>query len=91
MALRNHSAGKGAANKMYERIRMLREDRHLSQAAVAKILCVAQTTYSDYERGKLNIPIPTLIRLSQLHNTSIDYLLGLTDERAPYIRRDIGA
>ena len=77
---------------MYERIRTLREDRRLSQASVAKILCVAQTTYSDYERGKLNIPIPTLIRLSQLHNTSIDYLLGLTDERAPYMRcRDIGA
>lgn len=72
---------------MYERIRALREDRHLSQAAVAKILCVAQTTYSDYERGKLNIPIPTLIRLALLHNTSIDYLLNLTDEPAPYARR----
>ncbi len=77
---------------MYERIRMLREDRRLSQAAVAKLLCVAQTTYSDYERGKLNIPIPTLIRLAQLHNTSIDYLLNLTDEPAPYLRRrNIGA
>ena len=77
---------------MYERIRMLREDLHLSQASVARILCVAQTTYSDYERGKLNIPIPTLIRLAQLHNTSIDYLLNLTDERIPYDRcQDIGA
>ncbi len=70
----------------FERIRALREERGLTQSAVAELLCVAQTTYSDYERGKLNIPIPSLIRLAQLYETSIDYLLNLTDEPAPYPR-----
>ena len=69
---------------MFERVRRLREERKLTQAELADLLCVAQTTYSDYERGKLNIPITSLIRLSAFYSTSIDYLLGQTDERAPY-------
>ena len=73
--------------KMFERIRNLREDRDLTQKEMAKILSIAQTTYSDYELGKLNIPLGTLIELAKFHNTSIDYMLGLTDERRPYKRK----
>ena len=72
---------------MYERIRNLREDNDLTQTNMAKALSIAQTTYSDYERGRLNIPIPILIRLAKFYNTSIDYLLGLTDENKPYPRK----
>jgi len=72
---------------MYERIRQLREERRMTQAQLAELLCVAQTTYSDYERGKLNVPIPALIRLSLFYGTSIDYLVDLTDERKAYPRR----
>lgn len=71
---------------MYVRIRNLREDHDWSQAKLAAMLDVAQTTYSDYERGKLNIPLSILRRLAILHNTSIDYLLELTDEKTPYPR-----
>lgn len=69
---------------MYERIRGLREDKDLSQKEMAQILQVAQTTYSDYELGKINIPIATLKALASFHKTSIDYLLDLTDEKKPY-------
>ena len=72
---------------MYERIRQLREERRMTQAQLAELLCVAQTTYSDYERGKLNVPIPALIRLSLFYGTSIDYLVDMTDERKAYPRR----
>ncbi len=41
---------------MYERIRNLREDKDLTQKDLAELLSIAQTTYSDYELGKLNIP-----------------------------------
>ena len=68
---------------MYERFKSFREDNDLSQKAVAELLSVAQTTYSDYELGKLNIPIPALIKLADLYNTSIDYLLERTDDPAP--------
>ena len=72
---------------MYERIRNFREDKDLSQSDMAEILSVAQTTYSDYELGKINIPIPTLKKLAIYFNTSIDYLVELTDNPRPYERR----
>ncbi|NMA55569.1 MAG: helix-turn-helix transcriptional regulator [Firmicutes bacterium] len=69
---------------MYKRIRNLREDRDLTQAEVAKYLCVHQTTYSDYELGYLNIPVPVLDKLANLFETSVDYLVNRTDEQKPY-------
>ena len=71
---------------MYERIKNLRVDFDYTQKKIADKLCVAQTTYSDYEHGKLNIPIPVLIRLALIYDTSIDYLLELTDDPQPYTR-----
>ena len=64
----------------------MREDRDLSQKDMAEILNVHQTTYSDYELENLNIPIETLRQLAIFHNTSVDYLLGLTNVREPYPR-----
>jgi len=72
---------------MWEVIRNLREDKDLSQKDMAELLNVAQTTYSDYEHGKINIPNQILIKLAIFHNTSIDYLLGLTDNPTPYERK----
>jgi len=72
---------------MHERIRALREDHDLTQKQLAELLSVAQTTYSDYEHGKVNIPIRALKTLAVFYKTSIDYLLELTDEPRPYPRR----
>lgn len=71
----------------YERIRNLREDKDLSQTQVAQVLSCSQRIYSNYERGDVDIPTDILIKLAQFHQTSVDYLLGLTDERTPYPRR----
>lgn len=68
------------------RIKDMREDKELLQKDVALILNVSQTNYSKYELGKINIPINTLKKLAILFNTSIDYLLGLTNETKPYPR-----
>lgn len=77
---------------MYPRIRDLREDRDLSQEKLAKILNCSQQVYSNYELGQRDIPTGILIRLAEFHQTSVDYLLGRTDEKAPYpqgkIRQD---
>ncbi|MBS4959664.1 MAG: helix-turn-helix transcriptional regulator [Clostridiales bacterium] len=64
----------------FEKIRNLREDHDYTQEEIAKILFVSQATYSDYESGKINIPIEAFIRLAQFYGTSIDYLVGLTEE-----------
>ena len=66
------------------RIRDLREDADLTQSDVAKLLNVRQNTYSQYENGQRQIPIPLLIALSKYYETSVDYLLGLTDVKTPY-------
>ena len=72
---------------MYERIRALREDTDLSQTAFAKLLGMSQTGYSKYETGTTDIPTIVLIKLAGIHQTSVDYSLGLTDERRPYPRK----
>ena len=64
---------------MYKRIRDLREDKDMKQSDVAKILNCSQVCYSYYENGQRDIPTDVLIKLSRLHNVSIDYLLGVTD------------
>ena len=69
---------------MYHRIRDLREDHDLTQAAIAKILGMSQTGYSKYETGENDIPTWVLIKLALYYHTSIDYLLGLTNVSAPY-------
>ena len=69
------------------RLRDLREDRDLKQAALANYLQIHQTTYSDYELGKLNVPINVLHALADFYDTSIDYLLGRTTEKKPYPKR----
>ena len=71
---------------MYSRIRELREDKDMNQTAIAKLLDMSQTGYSKYETGENDIPTAVLIKLAQIHDTSVDYLLGLTKERKPYPR-----
>lgn len=69
---------------MYPRIRDLREDKDLSQTKLAKLIGMSQTGYSKYETGENDIPTNILIKLAILYGTSVDYLLGLTDEKKPY-------
>lgn len=69
---------------MYKRIKDLREDKDLSQKEIAKILNMSQTGYSKYEVGTNDIPTKILIKLAKFYNTSVDYLLGLTDNKKPY-------
>lgn len=71
---------------MYRNIRGLREEKGLKQRELAEILNCSQRVYSNYERGDLDIPTDILIRLAKYYNTSVDYLLGLTDQKPPYPR-----
>ncbi len=69
---------------MYKRLKELREDKDLNQLQVAKYLNMSQTGYSKYETGENDIPTRVLINLAKFYNTSVDYLLELTDETQPY-------
>ena len=72
---------------MYERIRHLREDHDLTQKELAAYLRCSQVCYSHYELGRRDIPTDVLIRLADFYLTSVDYLLGLTDETEPYPKK----
>ena len=72
---------------MMEHLRALREDKDLKQKDMAELLNIHQTTYSDYELGRLNVPVSTLKQLATFFNTSVDYILDMTDVREAYPRK----
>ena len=61
------------------RIRDLREDSDKKQTELAKYLNIDQSTYSDYETGKINVPLEQLIKIADFYNVSLDYLVGPDD------------
>ena len=64
---------------VYRRVRELREDNNVTQKEIAKMLSCSQQVYSNYELGQRDIPTDILIKLSKFYNTSIDYILGISD------------
>ena len=71
----------------YETIRNLRIDHNLTQQQIADMLHISQNTYSQYEIGKLNYPIDTLVALADFYGVSVDYLLGRTSIKTPYPKK----
>lgn len=69
------------------RLKELREDNDKKQVELANYLNCKQNTYQQYEAGKRQIPIDSLIKLADFYNTSVDYILELTDEMKPYNRK----
>lgn len=67
----------------FQRIPDLRIDSDLSQKKIGEILHISQRSYSHYETGSRNIPIEMLIRLADYYDTTIDYLVGRTDNKEP--------
>lgn len=72
---------------MYERIRNLRLEKNLTQDEVANILECKREVYRRYEKGINKVPTRVLIKLALFYNTSIDYLLEITNERNPHKRK----
>ena len=63
----------------FKRIKDLREDNDKFQKEIAELLGISQQYYSEYENGKRTMPIQHLITLAKFYNTSIDYIVGLSD------------
>ena len=71
---------------LFRSIRDLREDADLTQSEVAQYLMCDQSLYSKYERGERALPLDAAIKLAQFYETSVDYLVGLTNVTKPYAR-----
>lgn len=72
------------------RLKDLREDKDLYQKDIAKILNVSQQQYSRCETQENQLSYDGLIKLAIFYNTSIDYILGLTNIKEPYPRKRNG-
>ena len=71
----------------YDRIRNLREDADMTQAELGAQINVPQRAYAYYESGERMIPPQVLVALAQFHHVSVDYLLGLTNQKTPYPKK----
>lgn len=69
------------------RLKDLREDKDLFQKDIAKILNITQAQYSRIESEEYQLSYDGLIKLAIFYNTSIDYIVGLTNKKEPYPRK----
>ena len=65
----------------FERLKDIREDKDLTQIDIAKLLNIKQPTYNAFEKGTKIIPLKHLNTLANYYNVSIDYIVGLSNER----------
>ena len=73
-----------------ERLYFLREEKDLTQDDIGAILGVSKSAISKWENGKEIIPLNKLNELANYFNTSLDYLVGLSNEKTyPNIKKDI--
>ena len=72
---------------METRIRILREDRDLTQKQISEYLNVSQVAYSYYELNRRSIPVEILDKLADFYNTSVDYLIYKTNVSTPYPKK----
>lgn len=69
-----------------KRLRECRKKAGLPQIKVAIFCDITENAYQNYELGNREPKVSILMRIAQFYDVSIDYLVGLTDEPAPYPR-----
>lgn len=71
---------------MFPRIKLLRKNNNLKQIEIANLLNISRETYCNFETNQKIIPLKHLVVLCNYYNTSLNYILGLTEnnKRAEY-------
>lgn len=67
--------------KYDDNLKLLREEKGLKQEEIAKVLGISRSTYKDYELRISFVPVKYLNTLSNFYNVSVDYLLGISNNR----------
>lgn len=57
------------------RIKLLREQKNMKQEDLGKLLCVKKSTVHKYENSDITLVDEVLIKLSEIFDCSIDYIL----------------
>lgn len=71
---------------LFQRLEDLRIDNDKTQLEIADLLGCQREVYRRYEKGTRQIPIDFLMRLALFYDVSIDYIVGITDNKQPYTR-----
>ena len=66
------------------RILKLRNQNKLTLKHLAVLLKVSPRTYSDYETGRLRIPVEALITLARYYDVDLNYICGISNIRKEY-------
>lgn len=69
-----------------DRLRAIRKEHGLTQQNIADVLGVDRTTYTVYEGGSITPSPATLVKLSQIYNVTVGYLIGV-EENHPELRK----
>ena len=69
---------------MVKNLKLLREEKGISQQSLAKALIMTQQSIYKYEKGLSEPDINTLVKLSEYFDVSIDFLVGITEHRERY-------
>lgn len=72
---------------MKNRLKELRKDKGLTQEECSRIAYISKNSYIRYEKNERVPPIDTMITFAEYYRTSLDYIVGLTDEIKPYPRK----
>ena len=64
-----------------ERLKELRKQAGLTQVELAGKLGIVQSSYADWERGKKKPTQENLVKIAQILNVSVDYLVGNSEEK----------
>ena len=70
-----------------KRLYYLRKQFGMSQKELAERIAVSPFTVSSYENGRSDPNDEIKVRIAQVFNVSVDYLVGLIDEPVPYERK----
>lgn len=76
------------SNANLEHIRKLRGEKGLTIRELAEELGIPPRRYKGYETGLHKFPLKVLIQLAGYYETSVDYLVGITDQREPHPRKE---
>lgn len=69
-------------------IKLIRVINDYTQIKVQMDTGIPQSMISKYETGELMPTTENLIILAKYYNTSLDYLMDLTDEQKPYPQKN---
>ena len=75
--------------KQANRIKELRDEKNMTQIRLSTELEVTQETISAYEIGKHYPSVKSLMRMAELFNASMDYIMGVSTVRSPMLEKGL--